>query len=411
MTYPKNRTGGVAVIATLGMAVAAVTVCLRASSAQTTAPLRTGTVPAPSALASKKDIQESQQRLQALGYEPGPADGAMGAKTVAAFRKFQSDRSLPVTGVLDRKTLDELNLQVGPKPTGAQAREQAAALAQIVDTVSARDEYKSINLPEIIKTFDSNHDIAALAPLERQAVLDVLLDRVYMTSSASFKTPLDIAKVEGGYLTEDPKRRLSASGGTNMTLRDGTKIKLTLTGASVKPGGEVFQIGTGTEVPDSHSIAKDSIAVKGSLTISSALNDTIWIASTELPRDRIAMTGFIMGMSLAWPIGDGTIYGFRGRISGFLPGVTISTTNGQTAYFALVANMGLVYLAGEAIVSSTDHPARTQNCQYGKHLVLDAPRLSPWHGCPSDRRTNRVLEEKTYDISNQSELWRMKTGG
>jgi peptidoglycan hydrolase-like protein with peptidoglycan-binding domain len=67
------------------------------------------TAPATSTAAAKKTIQGAQERLLALGYQPGAADGVMGAKAIAALKKFQSDHSLPVTGQLDRKTLDALN--------------------------------------------------------------------------------------------------------------------------------------------------------------------------------------------------------------------------------------------------------------------------------------------------------------
>ncbi len=60
---------------------------------------------------TKEAVQEAQQQLQALGYAPGLADGAMGSRTMAALRKFQSDRGLPVTGKLDQKTAAVLAAQ------------------------------------------------------------------------------------------------------------------------------------------------------------------------------------------------------------------------------------------------------------------------------------------------------------
>lgn len=54
----------------------------------------------------------AQQRLQALGYDIGPADGVMGAKTKVALRDYQKKNSLPVTGALDASTLEAL--QVSP---------------------------------------------------------------------------------------------------------------------------------------------------------------------------------------------------------------------------------------------------------------------------------------------------------
>ncbi len=63
---------------------------------------------------TKKTVQKAQQRLRELGYDPGVADGAMGARTSAALKKFQLDHRLPGSGVLDPKTLDALNSQNAP---------------------------------------------------------------------------------------------------------------------------------------------------------------------------------------------------------------------------------------------------------------------------------------------------------
>jgi hypothetical protein len=45
-----------------------------------------------------EDVHTAQQALQSLGYSPGKADGMMGARTKAAFKKFQRKKGLPVTG-------------------------------------------------------------------------------------------------------------------------------------------------------------------------------------------------------------------------------------------------------------------------------------------------------------------------
>jgi hypothetical protein len=67
-------------------------------------------------LTTKKTVLQAQRRLRELGYDAGVADGAMGARTSAALKKFQLDHGLPGSGVLDQKTLDALNA-----PTKAQA--------------------------------------------------------------------------------------------------------------------------------------------------------------------------------------------------------------------------------------------------------------------------------------------------
>lgn len=56
--------------------------------------------------ASRRDrIREVQERLAALGYEPGPADGIVGRQTAAAIRRYQQEQGLAVDG---RPTADLL---------------------------------------------------------------------------------------------------------------------------------------------------------------------------------------------------------------------------------------------------------------------------------------------------------------
>jgi peptidoglycan hydrolase-like protein with peptidoglycan-binding domain len=53
-------------------------------------------------------IAEMQQRLLDLGYQPGPADGILGKRTIDALKKYQRDNNLSVTGKLDNKTIINL---------------------------------------------------------------------------------------------------------------------------------------------------------------------------------------------------------------------------------------------------------------------------------------------------------------
>ncbi|HLZ67391.1 MAG TPA: peptidoglycan-binding domain-containing protein, partial [Aliidongia sp.] len=51
----------------------------------------------------------AQQRLAAKGYDPGPADGKLGRRTVTAIKDFQGDRGLPRDGKVSPQLLDLLN--------------------------------------------------------------------------------------------------------------------------------------------------------------------------------------------------------------------------------------------------------------------------------------------------------------
>lgn len=74
------------------------------SSQSATEPPATSAGAQASTAAEPMSVAELQRRLAALGYQPGPADGAMGRRTVDALRKFQGDQKLPVTGKIDPST-------------------------------------------------------------------------------------------------------------------------------------------------------------------------------------------------------------------------------------------------------------------------------------------------------------------
>lgn len=59
-------------------------------------------------------IAEAQSLLTALGYQPGPADGAMGKRTVGALTKFQHDKRIPTSGKLDSATARALRMAKRP---------------------------------------------------------------------------------------------------------------------------------------------------------------------------------------------------------------------------------------------------------------------------------------------------------
>ncbi|MBU1062293.1 MAG: peptidoglycan-binding protein [Candidatus Omnitrophica bacterium] len=54
-------------------------------------------------------IKELQQALKNSGFEPGPIDGKIGAKTKKAIIDFQSAKGLSDNGTIDSKTLEALS--------------------------------------------------------------------------------------------------------------------------------------------------------------------------------------------------------------------------------------------------------------------------------------------------------------
>ena len=61
-------------------------------------------------------ILRAQEALVAAGYNLGETDGKFGKATIAAVKKFQGDRHLPVTGKLDAITLAALGVRTSTDP-------------------------------------------------------------------------------------------------------------------------------------------------------------------------------------------------------------------------------------------------------------------------------------------------------
>src|ERR1043165_9360220 len=55
-------------------------------------------------------VRKAQEALDRAGYEIGTPDGHLGPRTVAALKRFQSDRYLPVTGEIDEAAIGALGL-------------------------------------------------------------------------------------------------------------------------------------------------------------------------------------------------------------------------------------------------------------------------------------------------------------
>jgi peptidoglycan hydrolase-like protein with peptidoglycan-binding domain len=59
---------------------------------------------------SSEQVKSVQQALQGKGMDPGPIDGIMGPKTMAALKAFQKDQKLTESGRLDDQTREKLGV-------------------------------------------------------------------------------------------------------------------------------------------------------------------------------------------------------------------------------------------------------------------------------------------------------------
>ena len=80
-------------------------------------------------------VKEVQQALKDKGYDPGPVDGAMGARTKDAIKSFQSASNLQPTGTINTETVEKLGVQPSSSPS---SRSSSGSTAP-------RDDMKSSN--------------------------------------------------------------------------------------------------------------------------------------------------------------------------------------------------------------------------------------------------------------------------
>lgn len=81
--------------------------------------------------AQEPAVVEVQRLLTERGYEPGPADGLMGRRTISAIKQFQTDIGVSTTGVIDVETVRRLRdsvqsneLEAAPADTSTSVLEQ-----------------------------------------------------------------------------------------------------------------------------------------------------------------------------------------------------------------------------------------------------------------------------------------------
>lgn len=91
----------------------------------------------------EETVLRAQTALNRFGYNMGVPDGKAGTKTTLAIKKFQTDRSLPVTGTLDAITLAALGVSVGEKAAEGESTsliltDAINALVHTVDASSGR---------------------------------------------------------------------------------------------------------------------------------------------------------------------------------------------------------------------------------------------------------------------------------
>src|SRR6266571_2438347 len=107
-------------------------------------------------------VRRAQGALNAAGYAVGVPDGHAGTQTIAAVRRFQTDKSLPVTGSIDQITLDDLGVasdSAGLSPSvGATSSmiltDAVNALAQTVDPQTGKTSILAATNSGLYRSYD-----------------------------------------------------------------------------------------------------------------------------------------------------------------------------------------------------------------------------------------------------------------
>lgn len=105
-------------------------------------------------------ILRAQEALSRAGYRLGELDGRAGSQTLAALKRFQADRSLPLTGKFDQITLAALGLAKSDDSASATESgsliltEAINALAHTMDPVSMKSGILAATNGGLYRSFD-----------------------------------------------------------------------------------------------------------------------------------------------------------------------------------------------------------------------------------------------------------------
>ncbi|MBS0547476.1 MAG: peptidoglycan-binding protein [Proteobacteria bacterium] len=117
---------------------------IRAEAANPSVPQQQASLPplppaanAPGLPLGHDDVRETQNQLIALGFNPGPADGEIGAATNAAAQQYDQSRGGSGQVAVDSALLARLKADKGPRLTYEQVAERSRQQAQPAVQASA----------------------------------------------------------------------------------------------------------------------------------------------------------------------------------------------------------------------------------------------------------------------------------
>lgn len=85
---------------------------------------------------NKATVKKVQEALNKQGYDCGTPDGIMGKKTKAAIKEYQADHDLKVTGTINSKLLNSLNVKAVKDTAKTDSSKKKEVVVYITDTGS-----------------------------------------------------------------------------------------------------------------------------------------------------------------------------------------------------------------------------------------------------------------------------------
>ncbi|HYR83186.1 MAG TPA: YSC84-related protein [Terriglobia bacterium] len=185
-----------------------------------------------SGVQSKETVREVQTALKNQGMDPGPIDGAMGPKTMAALRNFQSQNNLPATGKLDEQT--QAALGVHATRSTATSRLGTEKVRQVQQALSDREYYygdvNGVMNPETrqaVKEFQLLNEMPPTGVVTEEVIVALIPDyteqaqidekSVDQQEAARYKPGVEVGagEVAGAETQSDSQRKTADSSASN----------------------------------------------------------------------------------------------------------------------------------------------------------------------------------------------------
>jgi hypothetical protein len=198
------------------------------------------------------------------------------------------------------------------------------------DTLGSEEIGAGLRVLSAARKYQQGFGVIRLQGIEPVGTKPIVVENAL--GSSSFKMTGTITTGDGGY-------KLTFAGVIG-------------TGAS---GQAIVVAGRGQMLLPGKGFESDAVNVLAHQTV--AMQGDTFLVSAELPGEYVLLEGGL-GMSSSFtpkcPMGEGSIFRFRGEVRDFFSGVTFSGDDHSPLCFALLRNSGLTYLCGRGTLKTKD---------------------------------------------------------